>query len=69
MRKRRVVVALIDVAIWGIVVWLILRPYDPLTKARTAWHTTRFCWAIASWFGRCAIEAERKYYVEMERHK
>lgn len=61
---------ILDVAIWALITWMVVRPpADEYGTARMCWHTTRACWAIASWFGRRAMQAERRYYREMELHR
>ena len=64
--KRQAAWLILDLLVWGLIFYLLIRPYDPFTRARVCWRATRVCWATAAWFGEWAIAAERRYFTEME---
>lgn len=67
MRGRLAALAVLDLAVWLLVVWLVTAPAD-VPLRRRLWHdSARAFRAAASYCGRQAIESERRYWIEVNK--
>lgn len=57
--------AALELAIWAMVGYILFTPKDPITRARAYWYAARACQMCALGFGTLAIEAELRYFQEV----
>lgn len=63
--KSRLILAVIDIAAWGVGLWLVQASADPMARAKVHYHVAAVSRWCAHWFGRQAIDAELRYMQEV----
>lgn len=63
--RSRLILAIIDIAAWGVGMWLVQTSQDPMARAKLHWHVAAVSRWAAHWFGRRAIDAELRYMQEV----
>lgn len=56
----------VDAALWAVVVWWLSVREDPAQRAAAWREAAHACQRVARWFGEHAIEAERRYWQEVQ---
>lgn len=63
--RSRFILAVIDVAAWGVGMYLIQASQDPMARAKVHYHVAAVSRWCAHWFGQRAIESELRYLREV----
>jgi hypothetical protein len=62
MNRRALAWVVLDLAVWGLAVWVLTAHPDKPLRPRAWYHAAQVCWASAAWWGRRAMTAERNYW-------
>lgn len=67
MTRRRLAACLVvDLAVWGVAVWLMTADRDAPLAPRFWRHVCRSCYFVAHQAGQLGVYAEARYYKEVQ---